>query len=251
MTLTDPMKPTPKSQAELAPLLAFGAHPDDIEFGCGGVIANETQAGRTVHFVVCSQGEAGTNGTPAQRTAEAESAAKILGATIEFVELDGDAHLEIRAAHAIKLAEIIRRIRPGAVLAPSLVENQHPDHWRLGTLVRDATRLARYGGLKELLAQPPHAIGQLFFYAVTPEAEPRDLTPVLIDISAPDIIATWTVAMEAHQSQMTTRNYVEFQITRARLLGARSGISFATAIFPNEPLVFESLAHAGRGARRF
>ena len=245
------MKPTPKSQAELPPLLAFGAHPDDIEFGCGGIIASETQTGRTVHFVVCSQGEASTNGTPIQRITEAESAAKILGATIEFLELDGDAHLEIRAAHAIKLAEIIRRIRPGAVLAPSLVENQHPDHWRLGTLVRDATRLARYGGLKELLAQPPHAIEHLFFYAVTPEAEPRDLTPVLIDISAPEIIATWTAAMEAHQSQMTTRNYVEFQITRSRLLGARSGINFATALFPNEPLVFESLAQTGRGARRF
>ena len=38
-------------------------------------------------------------------------------------------------------------------------------------------RLARYGGLKELRRQKPHAIGQLFFYAVTPEAEPRDITP--------------------------------------------------------------------------
>src|SRR5882724_8343943 len=126
------------------PLLAFGAHPDDIEFGCGGVIARETRAGRAAHFVVCSRGEAGTNGTPKQRVAEAKQAAAILGATIEFIELDGVAHLEIRAAHAIKLAGIIRRVRPGIVLAPSLVENQHPDHWRLGQLVRDATRLARY-----------------------------------------------------------------------------------------------------------
>ena len=113
------MKPTPKSRPELAPLLAFGAHPDDIEFGCGGVIAQETRAGRTAHFVVCSRGEAGTHGTPAQRTAEAKKAAALLGATIEFIELDGDAHLEVRAAHAIKLAGIIRRVRPGIVLAPS------------------------------------------------------------------------------------------------------------------------------------
>ena len=67
-----------------------------------------------------------------------EEAAALLGATIEFIELDGDAHLEVRAAHAIKLAGIIRRVRPGIVLAPSLVENQHPDHARLGQLVRDA-----------------------------------------------------------------------------------------------------------------
>ena len=49
------------------------------------------------------------NGTPKQRKREAEKSAAILGATIEFVELDGDAHLEMRAAHAIKLAGIIRR----------------------------------------------------------------------------------------------------------------------------------------------
>src|SRR5271170_28460 len=120
MPLTDPMKPA-LNFPELAPLLVFGAHPDDIEFGCGGVIARETSAGRKAHFIVCSRGEAGTHGTPAQRTAEAKTAAALLGATVEFIELDGDAHLEIRAVHAIKLAKMIRQVRPGAVLAPSLV----------------------------------------------------------------------------------------------------------------------------------
>ena len=158
---------------------------------------------------------------------------------------------EIRAAHAIRLAKIIRRVRPGAVLAPSLVENQHPDHWRLGQLVRDAARLARFGGLKELSRQKPHAIEQLFFYAVTPEAEPRNITPVLMDVSDPAVLATWIAAMQAHASQMTSRNYDELQLTRARLLGARAGVGHAIALFPNEPLLFASLAHAGRGARRF
>ena len=251
MPLTNLMKPGLKLKNNPATLLAFGAHPDDIEFGCGGVIARETQAGRKVHFVICSRGEAGTHGTPRLRTAEAKKAAKILGATIEFIELDGDAHLEIRAAHAIKLAEILRRVRPGIVLAPSLVENQHPDHWRLGKLVRDAARLARYGGLKELRRSPPHAIEQLFFYAVTPEAEPRDISSVLIDISAPEIISAWTAAMAAHQSQVRARNYIELQITRARLLGARAGIGHAIALFPNDPLVIDSLAQLNRSARRF
>jgi N-acetylglucosamine malate deacetylase 1 len=244
------MKPIPNSP-ELLPLLAFGAHPDDIEFGCGGVVARETRAGRKAHFVVCSRGESGTYGTPQKRTAEAKKSAALLGATIEFIKLDGDAHLEHRAAHAIDLAGILRRVRPSVVLAPSPAENQHPDHARLGRLVRDASRLARYGGLKELRLQPPHAIEQLFFYAVTPEAEPPDLTPILIDVSSPELIATWTVAMEAHATQTSARNYVELQLTRARLLGARAGVSHAIALFPNEPLVFQSLAHAGRGARQF
>jgi len=243
------MKPGPNS--ELPPLLAFGAHPDDIEFGCGGVISRETQAGRKAHLVVCSRGEAGTYGTPKQRTAEAKKAAEIMGATIEFLELDGDSHLEMRAAHAIKIASIIRRVRPSVVLAPSLVENQHPDHWRLGKLVRDAARLARFGGVRELKKARPHAISQLFYYAVTADAEPRDITPVLIDVSSPEILHAWTAAMAAHASQVQARAYVELQITRARLRGLRAGVEHAIAIFPNDPLVFNSLADAGRGERAF
>src|SRR3954471_23348678 len=68
-------------------ILAFGAHPDDIEFGCGGVIARETLAGRAAHFVVCSRGEAASNGTPAQRAKEAKKGAAILGASLEFIAL--------------------------------------------------------------------------------------------------------------------------------------------------------------------
>jgi N-acetylglucosamine malate deacetylase 1 len=239
------------NSTELGPLLAFGAHPDDIEFGCGGVIANETRAGRKAHFVVCSRGEAGSYGTPKQRVAEAKKSAGLLGATIEFITLEGDAHLELRTTHATRLAEIIRRVGPGTVLAPSLVENQHPDHGRLGKLVRDAARLARFGGLKELRTSPPHTIKQLFFYAVTPEAEPPNITPIFIDISAPELVTGWAAAMKAHASQVSNRNYIELQLARARLLGARAGVDHAIALFPNEPLLFGSLAEAGISVRGF
>jgi LmbE family N-acetylglucosaminyl deacetylase len=245
------MKPTPTSQPELAPLLALGAHPDDIEFGCGGVIANETRGGRPAHFVVCSRGESATNGNAAQRTLEAEKSAGILGATLEFVELGGDAHFEHSVAHAITLARIMRRQRPGVVLAPAPVENQHPDHAVLGRLVRDAARLARYAGFEELRDVPPHAVEQLFFYAVSTEGEPTYIQPVLVDVSAPQTIAAWTAAMEAHASQMSTRNYVELQLTRARLNGLRAGVGHAIALFPGDPMVVDSLAQLGRGARRF
>ena len=251
------MKPGQKSQPETrgqdarAGILAFGAHPDDIEFGCGGVIARETRAGRRVQFVICSRGEAASHGSPAERVIEANRSAALLDAKLEFVELDGDSHLQVCVAHAIKLAGIIRRAKPGVVLAPSLMQNQHPDHSRLGQIVRDACRLARYGGVKELRRFPPHAIEQLFYYAVTPEAEPSDITPVLIDVSAPDILRDWTVAMQAHASQAASRNYVELQLTRARLRGLRAGCGHAIALFPNDPLVFDTLADAGRGARQF
>jgi LmbE family N-acetylglucosaminyl deacetylase len=245
------MKRTAKSTFESSPLLAFGAHPDDIEFGCGGIIARETGDGRKAHFVICSRGESATHGTPEERTAEAVKAAGILGATVEFLELDGDASLDVKASHAIKLAAVIRRVRPGVVLAPSLVENQHPDHPRLGRLVRDAARLARYGGVATLRASEPHSIGPLFFYVVTPEAEPAGELPVLMDISPAKVIAAWTAAMEAHASQLRTRNYVELQLARARVQGLRAGVEYAQSLYAHDPLIFDSLAPLTRAARRF
>jgi LmbE family N-acetylglucosaminyl deacetylase len=245
------MKPTAKPLLELAPILAFGAHPDDVEFGCGGVIARETQAGRRAHFVICSRGESATHGTPAERTAEAGKAARLLGATLEFIRLDGDANLEPKPAHAIRLAEVIRRVRPGVVFAPSLVENQHPDHPRLGRLVRDAARLARYGGVARLRRRPAHAIGPLLYYASSQEAEPSGTLSLLMDISDPRVIAAWTAAMKAHASQLRTRNYVELQLSRARVQGLRAGVEYAQAFYPNDPLVFDSLSPLTRAARRF
>ncbi len=245
------MKPTRNKNSELGPLLVFGAHPDDIEFGCGGIVALEVRAGRRVHLVVCSKGEAGTHGTPAQRVAEAHAAAKVLGTSLEFVDLDGDAHLELRAAHAITLARFVREQKPDIVLAPTIVQNQHPDHWRLGTLVRDAVRLARYGGLEELRAIAPHRIEQLFFYALGAEAEPRDAMPLLVDVSPADVIAAWTAAMQAHASQVGAREYVELQLSRAHYHGIRAGVSHAIPLFPNDPILLDSLAAIERAARAF
>ncbi len=262
------MKPTPISQPDsmnqtpahslspapqinsLAPLIAFAAHPDDLEFAVGALLAGESRSKRPVHLVICSRGESATNGSPDQRQQESQSAAKVLGATIEFMELDGDAHLEIKLAHTLKIAAILRRHRPAMVLAPSTMENQHPDHPRLGRLIQDAARLARYAGVKELLATPPHTIQSLFFYAITTEAEPSGITPIFIDVSSPELLATWKSAMQCHASQ-TTRPYIDFQLTRAHLNGLRAGVTHAIAIYPANPIIVDSLAPLSRTARYF
>ena len=202
-------------------------------------------------MVVCSRGESASHGTPEERLEECRAARGRSGASLELIELDGDARLEEKAAHAIRLAGVIRRLRPAIVLAPTLVENQHPDHYRLGRLVRDAARIARYGGVAELRELAPHAIEQLFFYAMSPGAEPRDVSPILVDVSAPEVLAAWTAAMEAHATQVKARAYVEMQLTRARVNGLRAGVGHAIALYPNDPPVVDSLARLGRNASRF
>ena len=86
-------------------------------------------------------------------------------------------------------------VRPRFVLAPTTVENQHPDHIVVGQTVRHAARLARYGGVAELKKQSRHVIEQLLLYAVTVEAEPRDRQPILVDVSEPKVVAAWTASM--------------------------------------------------------
>lgn len=240
----------PNSPSDLAPLLAIGAHPDDIEFGVGGVLAAETRRGRPVHMVVCSHGEAGTNGTPDERTREAEAAAAKLGATLEWIDLGGDANIENTRAGARTIAAIMRRLKPEIVLTLSIVEDQHPDHVAVGRMTRDAARLARYGGVESLRDQPRHAITHLLYYAVAPDAVPKDRLPLLYALTDADV-DIWREAMEAHASQMRTRDYGSLQITRASLLGQNAGGRHAIALYANDALIINSLDGLGQGSRHF
>src|SRR5437879_2883959 len=146
-------------------ILAIGAHPDDIEFACGGILLAEQARGCEIFLGVCSRGESGSNGTPEEREAEARAAADLLGAKIEFLDLGGDAHIEPTKGNAFALARQIRLVRPDVLLSSVTSADQHPDHHVVGSLARDAARFARYGGIAELRALSPHALAEHLQYA--------------------------------------------------------------------------------------
>ncbi len=222
-------------------ILAFGAHPDDVEFGCGALLIKEIEKGTRVMIVVCSLGEAGTNGTPESRKAEAEAAAKFIGAEIEFISLGGDSHIENLPENAFKIAEIIRGYKPNIVLTTSTTENQHPDHHVLSTLVRSASRFARYGGLEELKHLPVHTIEALYYF---PSSSGFDTKPdIIIDISAH--YEKWVKAMSMHESQMKTRNYIDMITSRAQAYGASIGVKYATVLWANDPVSVEHISDLG------
>ncbi len=231
-------------------ILAIGAHPDDIEFGCGGVLLAEAARGNTISLSLCSRGEAGSNGTTNERQAEARRAAKLLKAKIEFLEMGGDSHLEISAVNNIAIAQQIRALRPDILLGPTGAPDQHPDHVVVSQLCRNAARLARYGGLAELRDLPPHAIRHHFEYAITPGAEfPDDRSKILVDIS--EYFEGWIELMECHQTQLRTRRYIELQSARARLLGLTAGVEYAQALYSTNDLVVKSLSELKESARLF
>lgn len=231
-------------------ILAVGAHPDDLEFGCGGILLKEAERGSEVSLCVCSRGEAGTNGTPNEREAEARAAAKLLGASIEFLEMGGDGRLATTPANALLLARRVREIRPAVLLAPTQVASQHPDHVALGQLCAQAARLARYGGLEELRDLSLHRVTHLFGYAVTPSAEPaRGQVALRVDISAQ--FERWQALMECHRTQLQTRRYLEVQTARARLCGLEAGVEYAQALFPIDDFLVDSLGDLPPSVRLF
>jgi LmbE family N-acetylglucosaminyl deacetylase len=145
------------------------------------------------------------------------------------------------------LAREIRRLKPDVVLAPHLGENQHPDHSAVGKIVRDAARLARYGGLQDLEELPPHPITSLYYYPITQLL--TDPPELVVDVSAAR--EAWDAAIQCHKSQMRTRNYLDLVMLRARTLGAAIGVEYAVGLWLNDPVRVGSLGDLPLSSRCF
>lgn len=234
-------------EAKNKKILAIGAHPDDIEFGCGGVLLKERRCGSRLQMIVCSRGESGTNGSPVEREQETRAASKMLGADLDFLDLGGDAQMQDCVENANTIARKIREIKPDIVLTPSVHENQHPDHAVVGRLTRDACRLARYGNLDALKPLPKHSVASLYFYYISSSDPQPTGSRILVDVS--DAIKEWKTLMSAHESQMRTRNYLDFQISKAKALGLSAGVEYAIELSSNDPLMTDSLSKLPRAAR--
>lgn len=173
-------------------VLAIGAHPDDVELGCGGTVAREVAAGRRVGILHLTRGESGTRGTAAERRREAEAAAAALGAaTLDFLDC-GDGGLRRTAREEDALIALLRRRRPEIVLAPAPAD-RHPDHARAHGLVADA---CFYAGLRRRGRGKAHRPAALFAYMQ------HDLFPPTFVV---DVTAVWErklAALAAYESQL-------------------------------------------------
>ncbi|SCA64141.1 hypothetical protein SCG7086_CF_00050 [Chlamydiales bacterium SCGC AG-110-P3] len=98
-------------------ILAIGAHPDDIEFGCGGIIAHQAALGYSIVMVDLTLGQKGTNGTPEQRRQEGINAAEVIGAKRLFLDFE-DCQVYDTYEGRLKIVEVIRTYKPRLVLAP-------------------------------------------------------------------------------------------------------------------------------------
>ena len=122
-------------------ILAFGAHPDDVEIGCAGTIAKEVSFGRKVGIVDLTQGELGTRGNAPLRLQEAEEARKIQGALLRDNLGFRDGFFTNDEAHLIPIIRKIREYQPEIVICTA-IDDRHIDHGKGSKLVSDACFLS-------------------------------------------------------------------------------------------------------------
>jgi len=191
--------PAPKSA------LAIGAHPDDVDFGCGATLAKWAAAGCEVHIVVCTDGSKGTWDSNADESAlvktrqsEQRAAAEALGATgtVTFCGwVDGE--LESGMAQRAQIAECIRRTRPSVVLGhdPWKRYRLHPDHRHAGLLTTDGVVAARDPKFFPEQAYAHHRPDLLLLWEADAPDHAEDVTGYL---------DTKYAALLAHESQFET-----------------------------------------------
>ena len=221
-------------------LLAFGAHPDDIEVGCGGLLIKLRQRGYRCGLVILTQGEMGTGGSVELRKQEVIDAANIMGADV-LAHLDmGDCRLEDNYESRLVAARFIRKHKPKIVLAPWYggghgKRASHPDHIACGRIVMNA---ANFATLKKLpLDEPPYVIGALFHYFLPPEVSPTFIVDITEEFDG------WISALSAHKTQFLNpeknRDYLWFLESMARGYGGQIGVKYGQAYAIGEPLKIE------------
>jgi len=127
-------------------LLAIAAHPDDVELTCGGTLIKMARRGYKTGILDLTAGEMGSRGTPETRGREAAKAAKLLGVAWRGTLGVPDSDVQPARQHKLKLAGMIRELRPKTVILPYW-EARHPDHYHASTLGYEGCFLA---GLKQL-----------------------------------------------------------------------------------------------------
>jgi bacillithiol biosynthesis deacetylase BshB1 len=181
---------------QIVDVLAFGAHPDDIELGCGGTLLSLSAQGYKVGMVDMTRGDRGSRGTVEDRDREANDALKVLG--FEFREnLNlGDQRLRDTIENRVAVVECIRRHKPRIVFT-HWIQDRHPDHEGAGVLVKHAMFLSgasNFEGKGEA-----HVPSRLLFWSYT-QLEPN----IYVDISS--FYEKKIEATKCHRSQFHDPN---------------------------------------------
>ena len=229
-------------------ILAIGAHPDDVELGCGGTLAKLISEGKKVAIVDLTQGELGTRGTNVTRAQEAASASEILGISARENLKMKDGFILNSEEYQMQIVKMIRKYQPEIVLA-NAIDDRHPDHAKAAKLVSDACFLSglvkietEFDGENQQQWRPKQVFHYIQWKHITPD--------FVIDIS--NFMEKKIEACLAYKTQfydpdskepmtpIATKDFLESLTYRAQDLGRLSGVEFAEGFTTEKLLAFKN-----------
>ncbi len=232
-------------------ILAIGVHPDDVELGCSGVLINEIKRGKSAGIVDLTEGELGTRGTVETRYAEAAAAARIIGVRVRENLKMRDGFFQNDEEHQLRLIRAIRKYRPEIVIG-NILDDRHPDHGRAGHLIAESCFLSGLAkietfnedGTPQEKWRPKYVLHYLQDWYHEPD--------LLVDIS--DVFEQRMDSVKAYSTQfstgdnndgpqtyISTPDFLESVIARARMLGKRIGVKYAEGYVTEKKIGIRSL----------
>ena len=231
-------------------ILAFGAHPDDVELGCGATIAKEVSLGKKVGIVDLTRGELGTRGSAELRIIEANNAAEIMGVSVRENLGFCDGFFTNDKKHQLEIVKMIRKYQPEIVLC-NAIDDRHIDHGKGSKLVSDACFLSGLIKIETELKgkqQEKWRPKQVYHYIQWKNIEPD----FVLDVTG--FIDKKTAAVLAYSSQfydpkstepespITSKSFMESMNYRARDLGRLIGVEYAEGFTSERYVAVENLS---------
>ncbi len=232
-------------------ILAFGAHPDDVELGCSGTIAKEVSLGKKVGIIDLTRGELGTRGSVEIRNSESAKASEILGVVVRENLDMRDGFFVNDEAHQLKVIEMIRKYQPEIVLCNAITD-RHIDHGKGSKLVSDACFLSGLRQIKTELdgeAQEAWRPKVVYHYIQWQNIEPD----FVVDIS--EFMNKKMESVMAYSSQfydpksnepvtpIASKNFLDSINYRAQDLGRLVGVEYAEGFTTERYLAVSSLGN--------
>ncbi|WP_269222386.1 bacillithiol biosynthesis deacetylase BshB1 [Flavobacterium sp. IMCC34518] len=230
-------------------ILAFGAHPDDVELGCAGTILKEVSLGRTVGIVDLTRGELGTRGTAEIRDQEANAAAKILGVSVRENLNMRDGFFVNDEKHQLEIIKMIRKYQPDIVLC-NAIDDRHIDHAKGSKLVSDACFLSGLLKIETVFdgeMQKAWRPKVVYHYMQWKNIEPDFVVDIsgFTDKKMDSILAYRSQFYDPNsnepESPISSKNFMESLNYRSRDLGRLTGVEHAEGFTVERYLVVNSL----------
>lgn len=231
-------------------ILAFGAHPDDVELGCSGTIAKEVSLGKKVGIVDLTRGELGTRGSKEIRDQEAMAAATILGVAVRENLNFRDGFFVNNEQHQLEIIKKIRKYQPEIVLC-NAIDDRHIDHGKGSKLVSDACFLSgltkietELGGKKQEAWRPK----LVYHYIQWKNLEPDFVVDItgFIDQKMQSVLAYGSQFFDPNSNEpetpITSKNFLDSIKYRAQDLGRLVNVEFAEGFTVERYLTVNSLS---------